>query len=106
LGFKYVLGGLSHPLCKLTARWFVGEFQIFEGGMYMSYLGNCEYVETFEPEHVYTFNGNCVLSNEPVEITVKAKDLYAFNQGMYVQKAFPYLTADEREFVLTGMYSL
>jgi hypothetical protein len=72
----------------------------------MPYLEKCAYVESYEPEHEYTFKGNCILSKEPVEITVKAKDLYKFNQGMYVQDAFPYLDSSQREFLLTGMYSL
>ena len=72
----------------------------------MPYLEKCAYVESYEPEHKYTFKGNCILSKEPVEVKVKAEDLYKFNQGMYVQDAFPYLDSSQREFLLTGMYSL
>lgn len=65
---------------------------------------NCSYVETFEPEHCYTFTGKCITSGREVSVTVKSGDLYRYNRGAFIQSAFPYLSADEREFLMSGMY--
>lgn len=35
-------------------------------------------------------------------VEVDESDLDNFESGMHVQKAFPYLTAEEREFFITG----
>jgi len=34
---------------------------------------------------------------------VKQIDLVAYQDGAYIQDAFPYLTVDQRELILTGM---
>lgn len=31
------------------------------------------------------------------------KGLHNYNQGKVIQRAFPFLTADEREFMITGL---
>jgi hypothetical protein len=70
----------------------------------MSYFQNQPYFEEHKPEHIYTFSGKCVISGKDVSVTVKGPDLYKYNQGAYIQDAFPYLTPDEREWMMTGMY--
>ncbi len=48
-------------------------------------------------------SGPCVMSNKPVTVTVKSKDLARYNAGGYVQDCFPYLSASDREFLLSGI---
>ena len=38
-------------------------------------------------------------------LNVKSEDLTNYQNGEYIQKAFPYLTAEERELILTGLTS-
>jgi hypothetical protein len=63
---------------------------------------NCSYTESHAPEHTYTFTGKCVITGEDHSVTVKGPDLYKYNQGAYIQDAFPYLSAADREFLMTG----
>lgn len=35
-------------------------------------------------------------------VLVQEDDFYKWQQGMLIQEAFPYLTADEREMLITG----
>jgi len=39
-----------------------------------------------------------------MEITMNPRDYVAFERGKSVHDALPYLTADEREFIKTGIY--
>ncbi len=69
------------------------------------FLSNaCTYKEVFNPEHVYIFTGKCVISKQEVTVKVRGEDLYDYNHGAFIQDAFPYLSADEREFMMTGMF--
>ena len=63
----------------------------------------CVCQESYKPEHVYTFTGLCVVTGKTVSVTVKAKELYAYRQGGLIQDAMPSLTADDREFLMTGI---
>ena len=46
----------------------------------------------------------CVFCNHVWEVTVKAEDADRyFDEGELVQNAFPYLTATERECLISGM---
>tara|TARA_R110002020_G_scaffold54691_9_gene152356 strand:- start:1828 stop:2127 length:300 start_codon:yes stop_codon:yes gene_type:complete len=74
----------------------------------MYYADNeCTYKESSEPEHTYTFTGHCRTTHDLVEVTVKGKDLFKLRSGRvkYIQDAFPYLSPDEREFLMTGFYT-
>jgi hypothetical protein len=51
----------------------------------------CEIVESYKPEHTYTFVGPCLVTGKEQRVTVKAQDLFRYRQGSYVQDAFPYL---------------
>jgi hypothetical protein len=62
----------------------------------------CEMIETYQPEHTYTFVGPCVVTGKEQRVTVKAQDLFRYRQGAYVQDAFPYLDKEEREFLISG----
>jgi len=39
-----------------------------------------------------------------MEITMEPADYLAWKKGEHIQNALPYLTADEREFIKTGLY--
>ena len=66
------------------------------------FLTHCSYVETYEPEHEYTFTGPCVITEEPYSVKVRAADLYAYHKGAKIQDAFPSIPADQREFMISG----
>ncbi len=68
----------------------------------MNYLDRCSYVESYSPEHTYTFTGPCMVTGEPTSVTVKAAELFAYNRGAYVQDAFKILSAGDREFIVSG----
>ena len=71
----------------------------------MRYLDHCKYTEQRDEhgEHTYTFSGPCVVTGKPYSVTVKGHDLYRYRQGALIQDAFPSLSADDREFLMTGM---
>lgn len=62
----------------------------------------CDVVESYEPEHTYTFVGPCVVTGKEQRVTVKAPDLFRYRQGGYVQDCFPYLSKEDREFLISG----
>jgi hypothetical protein len=67
---------------------------------------NCTYIEQYNDGiHEYIFTGPCIISNETVKVTVKGGDLFAYRNGALIQNAFPYLTAQEREWMMSGIYN-
>jgi hypothetical protein len=62
----------------------------------------CTYTEQYEPEHTYTFTGPCGVTKKSYSVTVPAAGLYKYNNGAYIQAAFPKLSADDREFLISG----
>ena len=62
----------------------------------------CQVTENFEPIHTYTFTGICLGTQEKYSVTVKGVDLNKYREGAYIQDAFPYLSADDREFLISG----
>lgn len=63
----------------------------------------CTYTEQFQPEHVYVFTGPCVVTGAPVTVVVPAAGLHAYRAGALMQDAFPAMSADDREFLMSGM---
>lgn len=53
---------------------------------------------------VYVITGADVFTGKPVEVRVPSFDLFIYRQGVPIQDAMPTLTADEREFLMSGMY--
>ena len=47
--------------------------------------------------------GNCPFCGNEWSIEVFEKDLVAWQNGELAQRAFPYLSADEREMLISGM---
>ena len=64
---------------------------------------NCTVSEQFYPEHSYIFAGKCIISGNEVSVLVKAKELYKYRQGEYIQDALKSNTPDEREFLMSGI---
>lgn len=69
----------------------------------MMYADNvCKYVELVNP-HTYTFVGPCIHCQRKYSVKVHGVDLYRYRQGEEIQNAFPYLTPDQREFLMSGI---
>lgn len=45
----------------------------------------------------------CRQCNKLIAMKVNLEDFAAWNQGVYVQKAMPYLSTDERELLISGI---
>lgn len=63
---------------------------------------NCKIVSTGSE---YIVTGRDVFTGAPVEVRIPAPALYAYRQGAMIQDAMPMLSVDEREFLISGMYS-
>jgi len=62
----------------------------------------CTYTEQYEPEHTYTFTGPCLKTGKPYSVTVPGAGLFQYNKGVKIQAAFPNLSAEDREFLISG----
>ena len=71
----------------------------------MRYADNhCTYREVRENgEHLYIYTGKCIVTGKEVSVKVPGEGLYAYRQGAFIQDAFPTLSVDEREFLMSGM---
>ena len=49
-----------------------------------------------------TLFGPCAVTGEKYEVTVKEEELKQYEAGEYAQNAFPNLSADDREFLISG----
>lgn len=64
----------------------------------------CKCEEQFKDGvHTYTFTGPCVVTGKPYSVTVLGRELYNYHQGALIQDAFPNLSIDDREFLMSGM---
>lgn len=61
-----------------------------------------EIYEVSENVSIIGCHGKTLQVNHSSDILARSYHYYKWD-GMLIQKAFPYLTADEREFILTGM---
>lgn len=70
----------------------------------MFYADNfCTYTESIENgEQFYTFTGPCRMTKKPYSVKVPGAALYAYRQGALIQNAFPMLSKDDREFLISG----
>lgn len=66
---------------------------------------HCTYTERQDPKkgHVYDFTGKCIMTGLPVTVTVVGSELFAYNQGGYIQNTLISNTIGEREFLISGM---
>lgn len=54
-------------------------------------------------ESEITISGNCIETGKPYSVTVKRKDYDDWKRGKLAQKAFPYLSKEDREFIISGV---
>ena len=64
----------------------------------------CVYEETFENgQQFYTYKGKCIATGKEVVVKVPGGGLFKYRQGAMIQDAFPNLSKDDREFLLSGL---
>ena len=69
----------------------------------MTHFLKCRYEETYpDGVHIYTFKGECEETGLSVSVELFGPDLFRYNQGELIQKAFPYIDANHREWMMTG----
>lgn len=97
--WKFTKGHLAH-------RWDDGrltEYLLSKVVQYMRYALNvCAYTESYGETHTYTFTGPCMKTGKPYSVTVPAAGLYRYHQGVNIQDAFPDLSSEDREFLMSG----
>ena len=62
----------------------------------------CTYSETSNP-HEYVFTGSCIECKQAIVVKIPAKELYVYRQGAKIQSAMPSVSANDREFLMTGI---
>ena len=62
---------------------------------------HCRYTETYEPEHIYTFKGDCRVTGAPYSVNVKGEELFRMRQTGSIMM-LKSLDAGDREFLMTG----
>lgn len=70
----------------------------------MFYADNfCTYTESFEGDkNFYTFTGPCKKTGRPYSVKVPGEALYKYRRGARIQDAFPDMSKDDREFLMSG----
>ena len=67
------------------------------------YFLRCKSKETFDPVHKYHFDMNCIKCKSEHKVSLNGSDLFQFNQGKYIQDAFPYISQGLREMMMSGI---
>lgn len=69
----------------------------------MRYADNCcSYKELYNP-HQYVFTGKCIVTGKTVSVSIPAKELNAYRRGQLIQVAMPSISANDREFLMSGI---
>ena len=63
---------------------------------------SCRYTEVYDPEHLYTFSGPCVITGEPYSVEVKGSELHKMRERDCILQ-LKSLDTDQREFLITGV---
>jgi hypothetical protein len=64
------------------------------------------FVTTGAAPDTYTIHRKCPFCGEPSHVIVPGPGLWAWEHGEFAQIAFPTLSADEREQVMTGTHGV
>lgn len=64
------------------------------------YIDKCQVVDN--KDGTCTITGPCYVTKKPYSLTVKTSQLQKYLNGEYVQKAFPSLRPEQREFLISG----
>lgn len=62
------------------------------------------FCEVISVGNYYIVKGRDVFTSNPVMVKVPSRELFNYRQGMMIQDAMPSLSADEREFLISGIY--
>jgi hypothetical protein len=64
-----------------------------------------KYTEAYDDEngHTYTFSVVCHRDETVTKVTVPGGGLFQYNNGAFVQDAFPDLSSEDRETLMTGL---
>ena len=49
------------------------------------------------------YTGPCVVTRRPYSVVVLKSGILSYEMGAFIQDAFPDLSADDREFLMSGM---
>ena len=63
---------------------------------------SCRYTEVYDPEHLYTFRGPCVITGEPYSVEVKGSELHQMREKDCILQ-LKSLSRDQQEFLITGV---
>lgn len=67
--------------------------------MYLKFLTR----EPVNEGRLIRLSGFCRITQQPYSVIVKPDDLKKYEEeGVYIQAAFPYLKAEQREFLISG----
>lgn len=61
----------------------------------------CTVTERRDP-HVYVFTGPCLATGKTYSVTVPAAELFAYRAGAMIQDALVSVSAEDREFLMSG----
>ena len=62
----------------------------------------CRYTEVYDPEHIYTFTGPCVITGNLYSVEVKGNELHKMREKDCILQ-LKSLDEDQREFLITGV---
>lgn len=51
----------------------------------------------------YLCEGKCALTGKPYSVKIPSRGLFLYRQGALMQDAFPDMSADDREFLISGV---
>lgn len=62
---------------------------------------HCQYTEVYSPEHIYTYEGPCVITCKMIKVEVQAGELYQMRKHNTIMELRS-VSADDREFLMNG----
>lgn len=63
------------------------------------YLMNCK-IEV--EDSVVIITGPCIVTGQPYKVTCSIEEFESYYNGALIQDAFPNMSADDREFLISG----
>ena len=64
----------------------------------------CTHAEEFgEDGHWHIYQGVCTITGEKYSVRVPGRELFAYRQGKSIQDAMSSLSAEDREFLISGV---
>ena len=69
----------------------------------MPAIDQLQYTETYEGGHKYHYTGKCRVTGKQWTVSVPGQELHQYRRGKHIQVAMPSLSAEDREFLLSGI---